>query len=320
MPLIILCKRQQSARLAEPADLVGNGPPGPCEACGAATVFEEMPLPRGPDPEQMPPGYEVLQRLEGSTMAAMYQARHQASGALVALKVGLVGRDASAADHRRLRHEAARLALLRHSNIVRLVEAGEHAGLPFLSTEWHPAGSLADRLVRGALPHRKVVAWLEQISRAVHHSHRHAVLQNDLRLVNILFSAADEPKLIDFGISLKLDRPGGKARQGAACGDPRYTAPEQGGDSNVRIGPAADVHALGAVLYHALTGRPPFFGLCLHERLRRKRVVVPPLTALRPELPPALDRICRRCLHREPSRRYPTAEALAYELRDVLRR
>jgi serine/threonine-protein kinase len=318
MPTIILCTREH-ARLAEPADLAGDGIPGPCEGCGAPSALVEWPLPQGPDPEQLPPRYEILQRLEGATMAAVYHARHKVSRALVALKVGLAGRDASAADYARLRREAARLALLRHPNIVRLVEAGEHGGLPFFSTEWLPGGSLADRLVRGLLPLQAVVAWLEAISRAVHHAHRHAVLHNDLRLTNIVFSSVDEPKLIDFGLSRKLDRPGGTTRQGAGAGDPRYTAPEQGGGRGARVGPAADVHALGALLYHALTGRPPFFGLCLRERLRRTRIAVPPPTALRPDLPPALDGICLRCLHREARRRYPTAEALADELRLVLR-
>jgi serine/threonine-protein kinase len=240
-------------------------------------------------------------------MAAVYRARRRGSRATVALKVGLAGADAHRADHARIRREARLLAALRHPNVVRLVEAGEHAGLPFLATEWLPSGSLADRLGGRPPPHRAVVAWLEGVSRAVHHAHLGRVVHLDLRPANVLFSRAGTPKLIDFGLARRL-------RGRDVGGDPRYMAPEQ---AQGEAGPAADVHGLGAILYQALTGRPPFQGVCLRERLRRARVRVPPPTAIRPGLPPALDAVCLRCLRREPGRRYPTAGALADALRRV---
>jgi serine/threonine-protein kinase len=240
-------------------------------------------------------------------MAAVYRARCRGSKTPVALKVGLAGADACKADHACVRREGRLLAALRHPNIVRLLDAGEHAGLPFLATEWLPGGSLADRLVGRPPPHQVVVGWLEAISRAVYHAHCHRVVHLDLRPTNILFSRGGIPRLIDFGLALKLWGPTGKARGG----DPRYMAPEQEGGV---AGPAADIHGLGAVLYQALTGRPPFHGVPLQHRLRGRRVRVPRPTAIRPGLPPALDAICRRCLHNQPERRYPTAEALADEL------
>ena len=93
-------------------------------------------------------------------------------------------------------------------------------------------------------------------------------------------------------------------------------APEQSFDGARRVGPAVDVHGIGAVLYHALTGRLPFQDTCLLERLRVDDIPVPSPTAIRPSLPTALDRICLRCLGREPAGRYATAE-LADELRGV---
>jgi serine/threonine-protein kinase len=314
VPTIVVCTKEH-ARLAEPADLIGS--PGPCIGCGAPTVLATLPLPQGPSRVQMPPGYKIFHRLEGATMAAVYLAWCRARNTLVALKVGLAGSDGQAADHIRLRREGARLAALCHPNIARLIEAGERAGLPFFSTEWLPGGTLADRLGQGPLSPRVAVACLERVSRAIHYSHCQALFHNDLRPLNVVFSRAGEPKLIDFGLSRKLPRPGGTLRSGLAAGDPRYTAPEQAEKGIAPVGPAAEVYALGALLYHVLAGRPPFHGIGLHER-GRSRVAVPRLEAVRPDLPKALNAICLRCLQREPEQRYPTAEALAGELSCVL--
>jgi serine/threonine-protein kinase len=250
-------------------------------------------------------------------MAAVYRARRRSSKVVVALKVGLAGRDARKADHALVRREARLLASFHHPNIVRLLDAGEHAGLPFLATEWLPGGSLADRL-GCELPLRAVVAWLEGISRGVHHAHLRRIAHLDLRPTNVLFSRGGRPKLIDFGLARRLSGPTGQVRARDVGGDPRYMAPEQAARGGDPVGPLADVHALGAVLYHALTGRPPFDGICLRERLRRARVVVLRPSALRPELPPALDDVCLRCLRRDPGRRFLSAEALADALQGVM--
>jgi serine/threonine-protein kinase len=312
MPAAIICTKGH-ALLAEPADLARPADLGACVACGAPTALKDLPLPEGP--AKTPPGYEMLQRLDGATMAAVYRARHLASGDLVALKVGLAGRDARKADHARVRREARLLASFDHPNIVRLVDAGEHKGLPFLATEWLASGSLADRLAGGPLPMRAAVASLEGISRAAHHAHLRRVAHLDLHPTNILFSRG-VARLIDFGLAGQLTGKTGEVRGRRLGGDPRYMAPEQAREEGV--GPAADVHALGAVLYQALTGRAPFRGLCLRERLRRTRVVVPRASVLRPGVPTTLDEICGRCLRTDPERRYPTAEALADALRGVL--
>jgi serine/threonine-protein kinase len=317
MPLAIVCTHEHTL-LAEPADLAGADGPGPCADCGAPTALQSLPLPEGPTPGQMPPGFRVLRRLEGATMAAVYRACHRSSRQTVALKVGLAGRDARKADHDRLRREARLLAALRSPGLARLVDAGEHAGLPFLATAWLPGGSLADRLASGPPPPRAAVGWLAAVSRAVHSLHLRGVAHLDLRPPNVLFSRRGVPTLIDLGLARRLVGPAGVIRGGSAWGDPRYMAPEQTGEGGVAVGPAAEVYALGALLFQALTGRLPFRGVCLRERLRRTRLCVPRLAALRPELPSALDAVCRRCLRRNPEQRYATAGALADALREVL--
>jgi serine/threonine protein kinase len=100
-------------------------------------------------------------------------------------------------------------------------------------------------------------------------------------------------------------------------GDPRYMAPERWFDGIQRVGPAVDVHGIGAILYQAVTGRRPFQDTCFLERLRVAETSVPRPTTIRPSLPAALDRICLRCLVRDPEGRYATAAELVHELRGV---
>jgi serine/threonine-protein kinase len=253
--------------------------------------------------------------MEAGAMAAVYQARDRRTGRRVAVKMAPSGPECGAADRARIRREATVLRALRHPSVVRALDLGEHQGRPFFTMEWLPGGSLADRLGQGALAQRAVVGLGEALGCALDYLHGHRIVHLDLRPSNTLFTRANRPRLIDFGLAKRLNRPHGSARAGGPAGDPRYLAPEETEGRAKRIGPAADIHALGAILYEALTGQSPFQRLCLRERLRRKRLPLVPPSALRDRLPPALDQICLRCLQREPEQRYATAASLADDLR-----
>jgi serine/threonine protein kinase len=122
------------------------------------------------------------------------------------------------------------------------------------------------------------------------------------------------PKITDFGLAKRLDEIG-QTQTGAVLGTPSYMAPEQAAGDSRGIGPHTDVHALGALLYELLTGRPPFEGATLIEMLDQVRSQEPlPPGRLRPDVPRDLETICRKCLEKEPARRYPTAQALADDL------
>jgi serine/threonine-protein kinase len=231
------------------------------------------------------------------------------------LKLSTSGQDGGRG---RIRREARTLGGLDHPNIVRLLDVGEAGHLAFFSMEWLPGGTLADRLCGGPLAPSEAVHMAAKLADAAHHAHRRRVIHRDIRPSNIVFDGRGEPVLVDFGIAKRLDRPHGTTRNGAMVGDPRYMAPEQGFDGVQRVSPAVDIHGIGAVLYHAATGRLPFQEMCLLERLRVADVPVPFPTAIRPSLPTSLDRICLRCLGREPESRYATAAELADELQGVL--
>jgi len=124
------------------------------------------------------------------------------------------------------------------------------------------------------------------------------------------------PKISDFGLAKQLDAEDGMTRTGAIMGTPAYMAPEQAFGKSKNVGPAADIYALGAILYECLTGRPPFKGATVADTLDLVRTMEPMrLRACIKEIPADLETICLHCLRKEPSRRYASAEALAEDLR-----
>src|SRR5262249_3889384 len=138
-------------------------------------------------------------------------------------------------------------------------EVGERDGLPFLSLEYVPGGSLAARLDASPWPAGQAAELVEAVARAAHYAHERALVHPDLQPENILPTAAGAPKITDFGLAKRLQEGTRPTQTGAVLGTPEYMAPEQAAGAK-SVGPASDVWALGAILYRLLTGRPPFHG------------------------------------------------------------
>jgi tetratricopeptide (TPR) repeat protein len=264
-------------------------------------------------------GYELLDVLGQGGMGIVYKARQIRLNRLVALKMIRAGADAGRRELARFRTEALAVAQIQHPNIVQIYEVGEHDGLPFFSLEYVDGGSLAKQLA--ATPQRPLQSarLVETLARAIHAAHQKGIIHRDLKPANVLVAADGTPKVTDFGLAKRLDGNSGQTRSGVVMGTPSYMSPEQALGKNNEIGPAADIYALGVILYECLTGRPPFRGTTMWETLDQVRTQDPvPPGRLQPKVPRDLETICLKCLHKEPARRYATALDLARDLQRFL--
>jgi serine/threonine-protein kinase len=266
------------------------------------------------------PGYEVDSVLGRGGMGIVYKARHLSLNRLVALKMLLAGAYAGPDERARFQCEAAAVAGLRHANIVQVYDVGDHEGRPYFTMEFVEGASLARTLAGKPQPAHEAAALVTMLAEAVHAAHQGGVVHRDLKPANVLLAADGTPKISDFGLARRLEGGSGLTLSGVAVGTPSYMAPEQARGQTHAIGPAADIYALGAILYEQLTGRPPFQGetaACTTHQVITQDPVPP--SRLHFRVPRDLETICLKCLEKDPQRRYATAAALADDLRRFLR-
>lgn len=277
---------------------------------------------RGPQEESLPPlpGYQVDAVLGRGGMGIVFRARHLKLGRLVAVKMSLAGSYASEHERERFRREAEAVAALRHSNVVQVYDVGDLEGRPYFTMELMEGGSLAQRQAGEPQPARQAAALVATLAEAVHAAHQGGIVHRDLKPSNILFTPDGTPKITDFGLARRLEGNAALTLSGVPVGTPSYMAPEQARGQSREIGPAADVYALGAILYELLTGRPPFRGETSTETLLQviHHEPVPP-ARLNRKVPRDLQTICLMCLQKEPQLRYVTAATLADDLQYFLR-
>jgi tetratricopeptide (TPR) repeat protein len=292
-----------------------------------------------PTVQPIVPGYQILDILGRGGMGVVYKARQIRTDRVVALKVpGHLDLETRV----RFTTEAQAAARISHPHIVQVYEVGEHQGRPFLALEYVDGGTLASTLTGAPLPPREAATLAATLAAAVGAAHTQGVVHRDLKPANILLQKDEggrmkdegktpppssfilhpssfRPKVADFGLARRIDTDTGQTRSGMILGTPDYMAPEQAEGRNKEVGPAADVYALGVILYELLTGRVPFKGTGMLETLEQVRTLEPvPPRRLRPGVPRDLETICLKCLQKDAARRYPVAGELADDLRRFL--
>ena len=267
--------------------------------------------------------YTLLEPAGRGAMGEVWRARGP-DGQPVAVKVLRAGSAANPAQRRRFTNELEALGRLRHPNLVPLLDAGEQDQVPFLVLAWVEGESLAARLERGGpLDPRDAAELVRRLALALAACHAQGLLHRDLKPENVLLRAADgEPLLIDFGLvkDMELARSSSEhmTRPGQLLGTPSWWPPEQARGDLDQVGPRSDVYGLGALLYGALTGRPPHAGATLSEVLASGERAPAPPGAARPGVPAWLDALTLRALDPDPARRPASAAALAAALAEGL--
>ena len=229
----------------------------------------------------------------------------------VAIKLLNPGFGARPESRLRFETEARAAARLTSRHVVVVHDVGEDDGLPFIVMERLPGVSFADHIARGPLPLAFVQAVLDSVLDALIEAHSAGILHRDVKPGNILFTATGEPKLSDFGIA----KTAGAAytRAGEVVGSMPYMSPER--LTSAPATPADDLYAIGVVGYEALTGRRPFPQEHLGALARAiLHDAPPPITALRPDVPPGLAATLERAMARDPAQRFNHADAMRAEL------
>jgi TPR repeat protein/serine/threonine protein kinase len=273
------------------------------------------------DPQSMEQlgAYRIVRPIGRGGMGVVLEAV-AADGSRVAIKMLTQGWEASPA-RQRFAREARALESIRHPNVVRVRDSGEHAGAPFLVLDFHSKGSLKALVRREELTPIQVAKLGIQLAAGLAAAHARGVLHRDVKPDNVLIGERGEPLLTDFGLAKELERVGHTQRltqTGAIMGTPGFLAPEQAAGDPSAIGPATDVYGLGATLYSLLAGRAPFVGGLIEVVVATAQKAPPSLRHLRRDVPAELERVIMRCLEKEPRQRWDSADELGAQLEDFV--
>jgi serine/threonine-protein kinase len=273
-----------------------------------------------PAPPRFPKvkGYEIQAVLGEGSHGTVFLALQLSLGKQVALKMLREDAVYRLEYHNLLQRDAKVLAALDHSNIVRVIDFGHCDGRPFYSMDYVKGGSLDKRLQSGPLAARDAAQLIKTLAGALHAAHQKGIVHRDLKPANILLAEDGTPKVADFGLAKRL---GGESLDGGGqlIGNVAHMAPEQAAGNPDDVGPAADIWALGVILYESIAGHLPFRGKKWLDTLERIRNSEPePLQV--DGVDKVLRAICMKCLEKSPSRRFGSAAELADDLDRWLQR
>jgi eukaryotic-like serine/threonine-protein kinase len=264
-------------------------------------------------------GYRILGEIGRGGMGVVYRAHQQRLDRPVAIKMILAGQFAGPDDRVRFRLEGALLARLNHPNFVQVyevgtLEIGPGTIQPYLVLEFVEGSNLKAAMANRSFSFREAAERILILARAMEAAHAQGIVHRDLKPANVLIAADETLKITDFGLAKELSTEASLTPTGLTVGTPHYMAPEQAQGDHA-IGPAADIYALGSILYEMLTGRTPFAGTTAVEVIMQVLQQTPiPASRLRAGVPRDLETICLKCLEKNPRARYSGAADLANDL------
>jgi predicted Ser/Thr protein kinase len=252
--------------------------------------------------------YRIEARIGEGGMGVVYRGTQVTLDRAVAIKM-LAAHASDGENRERFRREALTLARLDHPNIVRIHDVEEEEASSFIVMEYVGGGSLGDLLARsGPLAPTRAASIMAPVLSALHAAHLAGVVHRDIKPDNILFSETGQPKLTDFGIA-HMRGGSSRTRTGVMMGTPYYMSPEQALGRPVT--PAADLYAVGVVLYEMLAGGVPFTGEDpVSVALQHVQGELVPLHSVRPELPAPLCDLVHRAMARDPDLRFTSAASM----------
>ena len=263
--------------------------------------------PPSAQPEPRIGSYRLIQQLGSGGMGSVFQAVHPETGLVVAVKILPRYLAKNPTLLQRFLREARSAEALEHPSIVAIYDRGADQGRHYLVLEYVAGGDLHDRVKNfGPLGAAEAVAIIKAVAQGLEYAASRGVIHRDVKPANLLVTPEGAVKITDLGLALQVeDEDERVTRDGTTVGTVDYMAPEQARDSRA-TGVRSDIYSLGCTSYFLLTGNPPFSGGDLTAKLRRHATEpAPDVRQVRPEVSPALSRIIRRMMEKDPRARFP---------------
>ncbi len=260
-------------------------------------------------------GFRILEKIGGGATGDVYRAIQLKMDRVVALKVIPPVLSASPQYAERFMSEVRALAAVRHENIVAAFDAGRSGLFLYLAMEYVKGNTLGKIMERGgALDEKRVARIGLQVASALNCAYRRGLVHRDIKPQNILLTSSGAVKLCDMGFARLMNAADAQAKEGYTLGTPLYISPEQA-KGEVETGTQSDIYSLGATLYHAVTGTPPFSGQSAAE-IMLKHIIeyVEPPHERNPAVSEGLSYIIKKMMRKNPEKRYKTPAALEVDL------